>query len=305
MNIIPSSISIYSRKSHTCRDHWPSGLCSYRERGRDVDRSKETKNTVSILKDGVKRIYDALSRKLWSIQRFIRAYTERYTIYVLECEDGKYYVGSTTHRKQRLRQHLTKRGGSSWTRQHKPIRVVKEYKRIPELYYLGLEAKVTAECMQEYGINNVRGAMFSLTRDYTVADLDALTGFLGHHNNLNYREVSMYLNRTLPRAEICGGGPTRSPSSKKKRKVQKARRSDRCHNCGERGHWAANCTNQRSLRIDDICYNCGKCGHWASECPNLEDGRVQESSEQHQPLSTLFPSSNEYTLFPSSNGTLE
>ena len=272
VNIIPSSISIYS----CSRDQWRSGLCLYRERGRDMERFKKTRTPVSVLKELMKRIYNTLHRKLRIIQKFIRAYTERYTVYVLECEDGKYYVGSTSHRKQRLKQHMTKRGGSSWTRQHKPIRVAKEYKRVPELFHLGLEAKVTAEYMLEYGVNNVRGAMFSLTRDYTVKDLDALTGFLGHHNNLNYKTVNMDLSRTLPGAHIGGGGGS-SPSRKKKSKVRKARNRDRCHNCGEGGHWAADCTNQRISRTDDLCFICGERGHWASDCPNQEEGRDQES----------------------------
>jgi putative endonuclease len=244
---VPSSSIIYSRNIH--RDQWPSpGLCLYRGRrgnSRDTERFRKTKNPASFLKDYVKQIYDTLYRKSRAIQRIIRTYTERYTIYVLECEDGKYYVGSTSHRKQRFRQHLTKRGGSSWTRQHKPIRVVKEYKRVPELYYLGLEAKVTAECMLEYGINNVRGAMFALTRNYTVTDLGALTGFLGHYNNLNYKELSIYLQRTLPATKFGGGSARRSRRRKSKvRKERIAHSGDLCYNCGERGHWAADCPNQ-------------------------------------------------------------
>jgi hypothetical protein len=301
MNMIPlSSISniIYSRKissrNHQCLS---GGLLLFREkRDRDMERfnTSTKKPVLSVLKNYMKQIYATLYRKSRFLQRFIRAYTERYTIYVLECENGKFYVGSTRHRKQRLRQHLTSRGGSSWTRQHKPIRVTKEYKRVPELHHLGLEAKVTAECMLEYGVNNVRGAMFALTRDYTVADLDALTGFLGHYNNLNYRELNMTLSRTLPQAELLGGGnggPKRSRVGKKS-KVRRDKNSpsagDRCHNCGERGHWAANCTNQRMSRSDDVCYNCGVRGHWALDCPNQEESRVEEYSEYHQPLSKLF-----------------
>ena len=152
---------------------------------------------------------------------------KRYTVYVLECKHNKYYVGSTTNRSRRIREHLSERGGSKWTRMHKPIRLVKEYRRIHEDYYLGKEAQVTAELMLQYGINNVRGAMFSEPRSYTLQDANALTGFLGHYNNLDYKELGVRLEMELNR-------PAR-------RRRKKAKKSDRCYRCGQTGHWAYKC----------------------------------------------------------------
>mmetsp|Transcript_25599 Transcript_25599/g.59062 ORF Transcript_25599/g.59062 Transcript_25599/m.59062 type:complete len:243 (-) Transcript_25599:504-1232(-) len=155
-----------------------------------IDRIKELGLGSNLLKK--------LKKILGIFKKFIRKITEGSTVYVLECENGKYYVGSTTNKKQRFKQHLMKRGGSKWTKEHKPIKVLKEYTRIPSAYVLGQEAKVTAELMLKHGVNNVRGAMFAKPRMYTLEDLDALTGFLGHYNELSYKEIAFNLKKTLP-----------------------------------------------------------------------------------------------------------
>ncbi len=161
--------------------------------------------------------------RLWKSLHQWATRPRRYSIYVLECENNKYYVGSTSNMKRRLREHKSSRG-SKWTRLHKPLRLVREYKRIPEAYYLGKEAQVTAEFMLLHGINNVRGAMFCASRDYTMDDIPALTGFLGHYNELSYRKLNTKLHAVL----------SDSPSRRDKS-------NDVCFNCGARGHWANEC----------------------------------------------------------------
>jgi predicted GIY-YIG superfamily endonuclease len=68
---------------------------------------------------------------------------QRYTVYLLECNNNKFYVGSTKNREQRFQEHQSTRSGSAWTRLHKPIRVLREYSWIPASYYLGMEAQIT------------------------------------------------------------------------------------------------------------------------------------------------------------------
>ena len=60
-----------------------------------------------------------------------------------------------------------------------------------------MEAKVTAEYMLQYGINNVRGAMFAQPENFTMAKLDSLTGFIGHYNDLDYKVVRNELKNNL------------------------------------------------------------------------------------------------------------
>lgn len=209
-------------------NHHPSHLSASRKFV-EVSRRKRFKEKLVNLWHSTKR---------WlSVGR--RRRRNRYTVYVLLCENEKYYVGSTTNRKRRIREHSSERGGSKWTRLHKPVRLVKEYRRIPADYYLGKEAQVTAEFMWKHGINNVRGAMFAEPRPYTQEDIDALTGFLGHYNNLDYGELKEALEEDL----VTKHRPPRRKKQKKKNRL-KSRTKDKCFHCGEAGHWAYECPNR-------------------------------------------------------------
>ena len=135
----------------------------------------------------------------------LRALSEkfkRYSVYVLELEGGKYYVGSTgrTGRRklQRWKEHTSPRGGSVWTRLHKPVRVLSERTNIPRDFYLGVESIVTAQLMRQHGVNNVRGAQFSSPELLTSLHLPSLTGFLGHHLGADYKETEAWLRGVLP-----------------------------------------------------------------------------------------------------------
>ncbi len=57
---------------------------------------------------------------------------------------------------------------------------------------------MTAQLMLQYGVNNVRGSMFCSVRNYHMGDIDALTKFLGHYNDLEYGRVYSKLCRLLP-----------------------------------------------------------------------------------------------------------
>lgn len=174
-----------------------------------------------------RRFFTKISRVWYLLKEKVRMKIEKCTVYILECEDGKYYVGSTQNRKKRIEQHERGRG-SKWTRLYKPIRVLREHRRIPSKFLLGLESKVTAECMLEYGVNNVRGSYFCSPRDYHIGDVDALTKFLGHYCDLNYRKVNARLLQTLP---ATPGKPHR----------RRATIPARCYCCGELGHKASKC----------------------------------------------------------------
>jgi putative endonuclease len=56
--------------------------------------------------------------------------------YILECNDGSYYVGSTNNLQRRLRQHQTGKG-AKYTRSHLPVKLVyvEEYDRVTDAYH--------------------------------------------------------------------------------------------------------------------------------------------------------------------------
>ncbi len=57
-------------------------------------------------------------------------------MYILECANGQYYVGSTQDLKPRIRQHQDGEG-ANFTRKHLPVRLVyfEEYKRIDDAFF--------------------------------------------------------------------------------------------------------------------------------------------------------------------------
>src|SRR5690242_16261624 len=77
-------------------------------------------------------------------------------IYTLQLEHKKYYVGKTRNANYRIKQHAELEG-SAWTKLHKPIAVID----IMESKSQHDEDNITLDCMQKYGIDNVRGGIYS------------------------------------------------------------------------------------------------------------------------------------------------
>lgn len=76
------------------------------------------------------------------------------TIYILECEQGKYYVGRSAYASQRILSHFNKRG-SEWTKLYKPKRIISTF--VGDAFD---EEKYTLKTMEAYGIDNVRGGSY-------------------------------------------------------------------------------------------------------------------------------------------------
>jgi len=76
------------------------------------------------------------------------------TIYTLELENNKYYVGRSNYPKIRILEHFSE-NGSEWTKKYKPIKILSEI--IGEPFD---EEKYTLIAMDKYGIDNVRGGSY-------------------------------------------------------------------------------------------------------------------------------------------------
>lgn len=102
-------------------------------------------------------------------------------IYVLELEEGCYYIGQTqkTSYEQRMKRHFDTKGKSrksAWVKLHKAIKVIEliEYKgTVP--YLEKFENDKTIEYMKKYGVSKVRGGY------YCQADVDEVIKCLKAH----------------------------------------------------------------------------------------------------------------------------
>lgn len=46
---------------------------------------------------------------------------KNYTVYILECDDGTYYVGSTNDLKKRFAEHNNSKRGAKYTKMRRPV----------------------------------------------------------------------------------------------------------------------------------------------------------------------------------------
>jgi predicted GIY-YIG superfamily endonuclease len=150
-------------------------------------------------------------------------------LYVLELENGKYYVGTTHNLQRRFQEHVDG-AGSVWTRQHAPVAIERSVAVDGPLH----EDRVTKELMFKHGINNVRGGSYCRIelddgqKQSLTTELRSATG------------VCFKCGRTGHFAAQC------------RFKVEKAKASaKRAKTCDKRG---------------EGCFRCGRSGHFANAC---------------------------------------
>jgi hypothetical protein len=103
------------------------------------------------------------------------------TIYVLKCENDKYYIGSTSRDVSfRVFEHFNE-CGSEWTKIYKPIEVIETVENCDMFD----EDKYTKIYMNKYGIWNVRGGSYTM---FTLneSQKQCLQQELRHCNNCCY-----------------------------------------------------------------------------------------------------------------------
>ncbi len=98
----------------------------------------------------------------------------KYTIYVLELENGKYYVGISKNVEARFAQHISG-DGAEWTKRFKPIRLIYKVKtgHASKEKAEKLESDETIAVMKKYGRQNVRGG------EYVAEDQGIIDSLLG------------------------------------------------------------------------------------------------------------------------------
>ncbi|CAG8470820.1 12778_t:CDS:1 [Funneliformis mosseae] len=170
-------------------------------------------------------------------------------VYVLECSDNKYYVGSTADLNVRHRQHLNG-SGSAWTREYPPICIKWSNNE-------NLETIKTLEYMSQYDIDNVRGGDYCQL-DLSDDDIDDINYKLEHRCYQCDRPGHFADNCVC---DVCGN------------RGHLTNQCYHCTNCGKRGHLKMNCYNCYKCGRPghfphkcDVCYLCGERGHFSHDC---------------------------------------
>jgi len=145
----------------------------------------------------------------------------RNTIYALELQDGKWYIGKTTKElTTRFNEH--KNGyGSQWTTKYPPIKIIK----IMDGDGID-EHNMTIRYMKDKGIENVRGASYTgiVLKHYQQTDLEDI--ILGAKDKCyNCGESGHFIN-----------------NCKKPKNIYE------CYNCGVLGHLGRNCPENRKRK---------------------------------------------------------
>ena len=89
-------------------------------------------------------------------------------IYILKCNNGLYYTGSTIDIDFRMKQHEAGEG-SNFTRKHLPVTLVyyEEYERIEDAFIREKQVQGWSRKKKEALINGMVGKLPTLSKNYT------------------------------------------------------------------------------------------------------------------------------------------
>jgi hypothetical protein len=225
-----------------------------------------------------------------------------HVVYVLECRNGKFYVGRCTSERLNARLSEHRNGvGSTFTAVHKGIRFLQSRASDDPLD----EDRTVLEWMRIHGVDNVRGGSYS-NLQLTDVQIVSLTTQLDHaagrclscglpgHFAAQCRSDSRHGSRS-PQGQggTNTGTSNASNISNTSNNNNASNTSNACGRCGRYGHATPHCFarwHATGLRLDSddddestsdsdcdgACFRCGRWGHWASQCyaRTHADGRL-------------------------------
>lgn len=163
-------------------------------------------------------------------------------VYVLKCENNKYYVGKTSDINRRFQEHFYGTRASEWTKLHRPYEIVQVEDMVSEFD----EMRKTLECMKKFGINNVRGAQWSNIY-LTPEQCHDIERAMNPNSCYTCGEVGHF-------SKYCPNH--RNRSSQNLETIQ-------CYKCKNYGHYANSCNYRHNITF---CERCGRDSHSTEKC---------------------------------------
>ena len=188
------------------------------------------------------------------------------TLYILQLEDDKWYVGKTDDIHKRFEQHKSGKG-SQWTKMYKPIKI----ERTQPITSIHDETTTTLDLIKKYGVENVRGGAYcqlelsdEIQRSIkhqlnSNTDKCYKCGNPGHFSN----KCSKKEETELWGCEHCDrefdtkyGAMVHERSCKSKKQTPiPTKQTGKCYRCGRTGHWATSCYARTHVNGDDLDSN--------------------------------------------------
>ena len=180
-------------------------------------------------------------------------------IYILQLEQGKYYIGKTNNPQFRIESHFNF-NGSAWTTKYKPIKIIKLIPNCDDYD----EDKYTRIYMDKYGIQNVRGGSFVQIE----LDTSTITHLQQMSNGTN--DKCFICSKEGHFAKDCEENECWETESDSSENIWC------CYYCEKEFTDENKCdyhvkfckyeSEEENESDDDCCFRCGREGHFASSC---------------------------------------